>query len=382
MLKSFWKTIKTVLIAIGLLFSFFAVVELLRVYQTLYEFHHLAGNIFLFILCCGILWLLGYFIITIILRPSALTPPTIINPNNPTNKELRRYGKYLVKYISRLSKNKSLSPEEMCIANKGIKQLVDVLKNNNDNENLLSAVKNAEELTLKPVFDNLSQQAEKQVRNSTRDVMAAVAFSPYKSIDLIVVIYRNLIMISRIISIYNSRPRLREFMHILLDVVNVIAVVNYLNMGNNLVEKLGANLPFAGKYMDEIAQGIGAGFMTSVAGHATIDRCQAFKGWNAAEARARIRNLAGNFYSDVRDIFFKDTFPLIKSKLGDVSAKQWENLKTGLGSALDETGNVVEKFITEPIINAGNSFAKAGTTSGQAVLKTVLSIGKTIIGKK
>ncbi len=376
MFKRFWKALKTVFFVIGLLLSFFAVIELLRAYQTLYELHPIAGYIFLFILCCGLLWIAGYFIITSVLRPSVLKPPVINDPSNPTSRELRRYGKYLVRYIGRLAKNEALSPEEINLANNGLEQLDATIQNQSDSEALLSAIKDAEDLTLKPLLDKLSQQAEKQVRNCTRDVMAAVAFSPYKSIDLIVVTYRNLLMVSRIIKIYNSRPRLREFMRILADVVNVIAVVNYLNMGNNLIEKLGSNLPFAGRYMDEIAQGIGAGFMTSVAGHATIDRCQSFKGWNVIEARTRIRNLAGNFYSDVRDIFFKDTLPLIKNKLGDMSAKQWENIKTGLGYALDETGNAVGRFVKEPIVNAGSSVAKAGTTGGRAVFKTGVNIGK------
>ena len=376
MLKRFWKTLKTALIAIGLLLSFFAVVELLRAYQTLYEFHPVVGNIFFFLLCGGLLWIVGYFVITTFFRPSVLKPPTITNPNNPTDRELRCYGRYLVKYIGRLAINESLSSEERSIANSGMEQLAAVLQNKNDCEALLSVVENVEETTLKPLLAKLCQQAEKQVRDSTRDVMAAVVFSPYKSIDLVVVIYRNLLMVSRIVKVYNSRPRLRELIRVLSDVVNVIAAVNYLNMGKNLIEKLGSNVPFAGKYMDDIAQGIGAGFMTSVAGHATIHRCQAFRSWNVIDARANIRNLAGNFYSDVRDIFFKDTLPLIKNRLGDVSARQWEKIKTGVGSALDETGKVVGRFVKEPIVNAGSSVAKAGTTGGRAVLKTTASIGK------
>ena len=45
------------------------------------------------------------------------------------------------------------------------------------------------------------------------------------------------------------------------------------------------------------------------------------------------------------------------------------------GSALDETGKVVSRFVKEPIVNAGSSVAKAGTTGGRAVLKTATSVG-------
>ena len=46
-----------------------------------------------------------------------------------------------------------------------------------------------------------------------------------------------------------------------------------------------------------------------------------------------------------------------------------------------ETGKVVGRFVKEPIINAGSSVAKAGTTSGRAVLKTAVSIATAMARK-
>ena len=57
-------------------------------------------------------------------------------------------------------------------------------------------------------------------------------------------------------------------------------------MGKSLLEDLGSRVPGIGKTLDNIVQGIGAGLMTSVAGHAALHHCQAFKKWSAEEAKA------------------------------------------------------------------------------------------------
>ncbi len=46
-----------------------------------------------------------------------------------------------------------------------------------------------------------------------------------------------------------------------MDIINIIATVNYINMGKNLIEHLGSKVPGIGRFIDDIAQGIGAGFL-------------------------------------------------------------------------------------------------------------------------
>ncbi len=112
MLRTWWKIIRLVALAIGLLLSFFAVIEVIRAYQTLHELHPAAGFVFLGLLVCGIVWIVGYVAVTLASRPAVLIPPPISDTNSATNRELRRYGRYLTKYISRLSDNATLSTED------------------------------------------------------------------------------------------------------------------------------------------------------------------------------------------------------------------------------------------------------------------------------
>ncbi len=104
-----------------------------------------------------------------------------------------------------------------------------------------------EEQIIKPLLNTLDEKAETHVQNSVRDVMLGTILSPYKAADLLIVLYRNLVMVKKITTTYNSRPRFREHLRIMLDTVSVVATVNFINMGKNVVECLGSIVPFIGK---------------------------------------------------------------------------------------------------------------------------------------
>lgn len=378
MLRTWWKIIRLAVLAIGVLLSFFAVIEVLRAYQTLYEFHPVAAFVFLGVLVCGTVWIIGYLVVTLASRPAVLIPPPISDANSATNRELRRYGKYLTKYIGRLSYNDALSIEDKDKAKEGMVELALALDTGNNKEALFIAVEKAEEQVIKPILAKLNEEANRQIRSCVRDVMIGVTVSPYKAADLIIVLYRNLVMVIRIVRIYNSRPRFREQLRIFADTIKVVATVNYINMSKNLLESLGSRVPLIGKCVDDIAQGIGAGFMTSVAGHAAMYRCRAFRPWDEENAKESLRNHMRDFYADIRDIFKKDILHIIMNRVGDLSKENLEKIRTGISAALGETGNAVASFVKVPV-SAATTAGKAGKTGGRAVGRKAKNIGLGIL---
>jgi hypothetical protein len=221
--------------------------------------------------------------------------------------------------------------------------------------NLITAIEND---SIKPVLKTLDAAAAKQVRDSMRDIMVGVTLSPYKSADLLIVLYRNLVMVVRIVKVYRVRPALSEQLRIFSDIINVIATVNYINMGKNLIEGLGSRVPGIGRFIDDIAQGIGAGFMTTITGHAAMDRCRSFRGWNEMEAKKHLLSHVGDFYNDVKDMFFKDVWSGLRGRAGHVPDEAADKV----ADAIDETGSLLGSFVRMPV--------KAVTTTGQAVYDT------------
>jgi len=355
MVKTIWKLIRTAMVVIGVLLTFFAVLEILRAYQTLYNFNPVAGYVFLAVVLGLLGWCVVYVWGNLAVFPKPLRPPAIADVENATDKQLKKYIRYLARYLRRLVDNPNLSEQEIAKLTNALSQLQTLPIDHADMLNLIKAVENDH---IKSVLKTLDAAAAKQVRDSMRDIMVGVTLSPYKSADLLIVLYRNLVMVVRIVKVYRVRPAVSEQVRIFSDIINVIATVNYINMGKNLIEGLGSRVPGIGRFVDDIAQGIGAGFMTTITGHAAMDRCRSFRGWNEVEAQKHLLSHVGDFYNDVKDIFFKDVWTGLRGRAGHVP----DETAGKVADALDETGSVLDDFVRMPV--------KVVTTTGQAVYDT------------
>ena len=92
--------------------------------------------------------------------------------------------------------------------------------------------------------------------------------------------------------------------------------MNFLNFGNKLLEGILGGVPMVGRFADDVAQGIGAGFLTSAVGHAAMERCESFHGWERTAAVATLSADSRRFLEDVRDIFLKDVYPSMRGDRG------------------------------------------------------------------
>jgi hypothetical protein len=355
MLKTIWKLIRTAVIVIGVLLTFFAVLEILRAYQTLYNFHPIAAYCFLAVVLGLLVWLAVYVWGNLAVFPKPLRPPAIADVPNATDTQLKKYIRYLARYLRRLVANPNLSEREIAHLSDGLSGLQTPPTGRAD---MLTLITSVEDTHIRPVLKTLDAAASRQVRDSMRDIMVGVTLSPYKSADLMIVLYRNLVMVVRIVKVYRVRPALSEQLRIFSDIINVIATVNYINMGKNLIEGLGSRVPGIGRFVDDIAQGIGAGFMTTITGHAAMDRCRNFRGWNEVEAKKHLLSHVGDFYNDVKDIFFKDVWSGLRGRAGHVPDETADKV----ADALNETGSVLDNFVRMPV--------KVVTATGQTVYDT------------
>ncbi|NLK41216.1 MAG: DUF697 domain-containing protein [Planctomycetes bacterium] len=363
MLKHWFRIIRTAVTAVGVLLAFFAFIEVVRAYQTLRAMHPIVGYAFLAAIAAAGLWLGWYLWVNLAAVPKALKPPVIAAPAAATSRQLKKYLRYLQRFLERLTVNTAVSDEKHASIQIALDQIERTLAEPSSPEQMRAVIEVVEERAIVPALAEIDAQASRQVRDSMRDIMIGVTLSPYKSADLFIVIYRNLVMTIRIIRIYNARPAACEQCRILLDILNVIATVNYINMGKNLIEGIGSRVPGIGRFIDDIVQGIGAGFMTTIAGHAAMQRCRAFKGWNAIEAKQHLLSHVGDFYNDVKDIFFKDVWQGIRRRAGVQNDEAGEKI----ADALDETGNSLANFIRVPMRTVATSADAVYLTGVQGI---------------
>jgi uncharacterized membrane protein YcjF (UPF0283 family) len=374
MLSDFLRTVKACVVFFGVLLSLFAIFELLRMFQTLYSIHPAAGYVFLGILAGGFIWLVVWFFRILGNSPRALIPPATVDIEQADLRQLRRWARYQLRFLQRLTQNPFLNEPMRAQIQAELDRLAPAFSQTREFERMHQLVLTTEEKTILPALDMLDRQAARQVRDCVRDVMLGVTLSPYKSADIFIVLYRNVLMTGRIIQTYNTRPALGQTIRIGIDILNIVATVNYINMGKNLIEGLASKLPGLGRLTDDIAQGIGAGFMTSIAGHAAMDRCRAFRRWNPQAARAGLLNRVGDFYADVRDIFFSDVWGFVKVR----SSQATDQARDAIGQALDQTARTLTECVRIPVraVAATSQSVAETTVAGTRVIRHWFSRSK------
>jgi uncharacterized membrane protein YcjF (UPF0283 family) len=370
-LAHWWKVLRKVTVTVGLLLSFLFLVEVLRVFLVLRDLYSPLGYIFVACIIAAIFYTSILILLRIKKRPKIIVPPNVGNLQNPSADECYAYCRYLVKYIERLTENSNLNEADVEIARQGIAAIENSLRTCKTASALSQRLSKIEEDSIKPLLSILDKKAQQEVRKSVRDVMIGVTLSPFRAADLLIVVYRNIGMVLRVMRIYNTQPLLAEQISILLDVFRVVATVNYLNFSQKLTEKIFSSVPAAGKFVDDIAQGIDAGLLTSLAGYGAIYRCRAYKKLDRDEVDLKIANQIKRFVLIVNSIFKTDVLPKMRiriisiipnGKIRDVGAF-WQKISDSISNAIDSTGSTFESFIKKPVVATGRKALGAGVVS-------------------
>ncbi|MBU1694247.1 MAG: YcjF family protein, partial [Verrucomicrobia bacterium] len=315
----------------------------------------------------GLVSLLLYILWLLRRHPPIPRPPRVTGRESDHTR-MGRYCRYLVSYLQHLATNPNLPEDRRAALREGAREIRDVLSAHPLNEDLARTILKTEEQVVLPALAALNELASAEVRRCVRDVMLGVTLSPYQALDLVVVLYRNLAMTNRLVRLYHGRPSPGDAWRMLRDILMTVATVNALNLSRKLFASLLSEVPLLGRVVEGIGQGLGAGLMTSITGHTAMDRCTAFRGWNAEEERRSLGHRMAGFLTDVRDLFTKDLLPqlkgLIRAGAQPGTADQpgfWDAIARGVGSAVDLTARVADTLVLQPVVAVGTGVVQAGT---------------------
>jgi len=384
MIQRILRLVYTAALVAGGLVLFFTLIECLRAYTTLRDVHPMLGTVFGIAVLVGIAVLLVWYVVTIGRRPGVLLPPAGVNPETATGAPLRAFARYQIRLLRRLSENPSVEPARRETARRQSERLREALAAGSHAADLSLTVRHATEHAIAPVLEPLDALARTEVARSVRDVMLGVTLSPWRTADLLVVLYRNLRMTARVMEIYNTRPPLREQVLILRDVFTVVATVNFLSYGSQLFQTLTASVPVLGRFADDVAEGIGAGVLTSVTGHAAIGRCRTYGCWNASDAQRSIRANLGRFLADVKHIVIDDVLHRLRKPVeaqlpaAQRPANVEETMRVGVVAAMDASASFLDQFVVRPVAATGRGVVDTGAAVGRVVARGSQATGRAI----
>ena len=307
------KTLKCIAVIVGVGFTLFAVLETLQAYSTLRDINPWLGYGFVAVVAVLIIYLI-WQLRALFSFSTALAPPTLPDSAPATQKQASDILRYLDRVTARLELNPLLL-EHASGELDGLRGEVNRLLTAKPNpETIRDEVQRIENEQIAPLLKRLDVDAERIVSDNVGLVTIGTALSPYRSVDLYIVLARNLRMINRILHVYRTRPTLRETLRVFYDIAKVVAAVNLLNAMDNIWAGLARYMPKVGMFAEAFSEGLFSGLLTSVAGHAAIDRSRSYRPWSGEEAVRRYRGRLHRWARDVIGILIHHGFDKIVPK--------------------------------------------------------------------
>jgi len=369
------RALKVGFLAFCIFLVFTGLVEALQAYQILYNVHPFLGWLFAVVVVILIGGAACYYFLAMSRMPVVLIPPPKRDPCAMTRRQARSYARYLSDVLDRLSRNLLIAEDQRSALKGHAVDLRAGVRNSKGADDLVPVIVDKIDSVIKPALKPLDKEAEWRVQRCVRDTMLGVTVSPWRSIDLLIVLYRNGQMVVEVSRVYNGRPRLREQASIFADVIRVAAMVQFLNIGSKLMENLTSWIPVLGRFTDDIAQGIGAGLFTSVAGHATIDRCRAFHGWDEEDAKNSVGPKLRMFMADLKGIVADVIMPALKGRIEAETPEDRrtpniiEKAKSGIGEAIDMTCETIGSCVRKPVSAGYRGVAATGTHLWETIVR-------------
>lgn len=320
-MKQVLVLIERIAVIIGVVLLFFVVLETIDAFNTLKEFHPWAGY--------GFLGLLGLLIIYLVAQLSPFfrlakipSPPELPQEGEISQKTRKDVCRYLSVVADRFESNPILQ-EEVPLNLENLRKQIEEL-NKSGADNFRERINLIEKDYIEFIIKVLDRKAEEVVSDSVGIVSVGTALSPYRSVDFAIVILRNFRMVNSILRIYRTRPSARETFKVFYDILRVVAAVNLLNSMDQIWTGLGRHVPLLSTYGEAVSEGLFSGLLTSVAGHAAIDRCRTYKPWNTDAAANKYRKRLQRWGNDILSILRRHGVQRLIGKIKPKDRKKGE----------------------------------------------------------
>jgi putative membrane protein len=344
MLGDWWRLVRAGAIGVGALLSFLAVIEILRAFLVLRDVSPWLGFGFLAVVIGGAGALLARFLTLYLRLPRAPAPPEVADAAAPSADEALELRDFLEHRITQLGANPQLPGASSA-------QLA-ALRARLAADASPAGIESVQ-FELEALLAPLDERAERIVQECVRDVMIAVVLSPYRSADLLIVLYRNGRMVLELAQLYQTRPSPLEQMRIARDVVAIVATVNLLNFTEKFLEQLVERVPVLGQVGGDVTQGVGAGLLTSATGHAAIARCKCISAFSRASAQAQLAQRMSRFARDVKSILTSEVLPRVRPRFAVLAG-----VSDTLAAAFDATVDGMSDWIWRPIRRGTRSLGR------------------------
>ena len=343
---------KRILTALSALLLLYFLAELYRTIQYFFTISPWIGYLSAAIIGLLVLELIRQYFKTMFALRRASPPPEFEDPENPTDTELKHYLAFLKKRMATLGGNLEEQPD--------LPALFPAQAADESNKAFHDRIRGGIDVVVAP----LDEQAEKEIIRAVRDALLGVMFSPVRSLDVFIVLYKNFKLVATISRIYDTKPDISVQFKIAKDIIAIAVTLNVMNLSDKFIEKLLSNVPGLQGSADDVVQGVGAGFFTSVIGFTAMSRCRNLDPWSVQEQQQTIKNNFKSIMRIISNIIFKDAGPRLKNLFPSITdlpgklVKTIEQLYEGGKESLFRTGRGSKRVLKTVTSGIGSKLPK------------------------
>jgi uncharacterized membrane protein YcjF (UPF0283 family) len=269
-----------------------ALAEVLNVFRMLAAVHPLLGWLFVAAVAILLISLVGIPAVRFLSLSAVAIPPKMPDDRTDvTHKNLTKRLNYLARYLRGLRRNPLLA--ESVAEIDSVIETVKKLKRNSGKagnplfEDVLKEIEALEREKVEKLLRPLDQKVDKAVYSEALSVGVATAVSFNGTMDALIILWRNMNMISKIGKTYYGRPGPLGVLRILGDVLAASLAGAYLQ---NLSEFAGGALAnwlgsLAGVIAGPVVDGTANALVTLRVGYLAKARCRSFRAWTPASRR-------------------------------------------------------------------------------------------------
>lgn len=306
-LKMAWRFV------VGLILLVLAA-ELLRIGLILRRIHPWAGWAFAAAVGMAALWVIFRWV-TIRARNRALHPPPLPPPGAATHADMKLYCGHLIHLLKRLGTHDALPPPRRQEARQRAYDIEGVLGAHPMNDDLMRAITSAENDVLRPLLEELDQQALEIARYKMTVAVEDVVEPPFPAISPLVVLYHQITLISRLVDTYLSNPTLYEYSVVMRDVCHVVIGGDFFRIGQRLFEGVYVNSPPMGRATEDLGQALASIWLTWSVAQAAMHRCRSLRAWTVQTATEYLDQRSLDSLLVTRDTLISDVLPVLKLRI-------------------------------------------------------------------